>query len=77
MTGRVAPPPKRRADPVTVPNLLSVIEAAHRIGCSRQHVYNLVNAGHLRAADISLHGRSLLRIREDDLATYVTTRNTP
>lgn len=76
--GRVAPPPKRRtADPATVPNLLSAIEAAQRIGCSRQHVYNLVDAGHLRAVDISLHGRSRLRIREDDLLTYVTARNTP
>lgn len=52
------------------PNLLAVSEVARRLGCSRQHVYNLIAAGRLRSADIGLK-EAATRVREDDLAAYI------
>src|SRR5579862_6402471 len=36
-------------------------EAARRLGCSLQHVYNLILEGHLRAIDISRPGNARAR----------------
>jgi len=58
--------------------LHSVIETAGLLGgCSDMHVYRLIEAGELRAVDISTPGaeRPKLRVRSDDLADYIE-RNT-
>jgi excisionase family DNA binding protein len=51
-------------------------EVAKRLGCSEPHIYRLVEAGALRAVDISQPGsrRSKTRIRSDDLAAYIEER---
>ena len=47
---------------------LSVAQLAELWGCSRQHVYSLIEQGHLRAVRIG----SLIRLRPDDVREYET-----
>ncbi len=51
--------------------LISVPEAAERIGCSRSHIYNLIAAKQLTPYDISLKGRSKTRLSEADVDRYI------
>lgn len=53
--------------------LLTPQQVADEIGCSKKHVYELINDGALRAVDISRPEaqRSKTRIRADDLAIYI------
>jgi excisionase family DNA binding protein len=57
--------------------LYSVTQVAEILDCSDMHVYRLIAAGELRAADIGTpgSGRPNSRIRSDDLADYID-RNT-
>ena len=57
--------------------LLSVADAAERLGCSVMHIYRLVAAGDLRGVDISQPGsaRSKTRVRSDDLAAYIDDKS--
>ena len=54
-----------------MPNLISVTEAARRLGCSRGHVYNLIAAGEIPRHDIGLTTRSKTRVLDDDLDAYI------
>jgi excisionase family DNA binding protein len=56
--------------------LLTVLAAAERLGCSDMHIYRLVSTGELCAVDISLKGagKSKTRIRSDDLDAYIESR---
>jgi len=54
-----------------VPKLITVTEAAGRLGCSRGHVYNLIAAGLIPRHDISLRGRSKTRVLDEDLDAYI------
>ena len=58
---------------VTDVRLLTIDEAAERLGCSKMHVYRLINAGALRSVDISAPDskRSKSRVRSDDLQSYI------
>jgi excisionase family DNA binding protein len=47
---------------------LSVAQLAQLWGCSRQHVYSLIEKGHLRAVRIG----SLIRLRPDDVRDFET-----
>lgn len=59
-------------------NLISVSEAATRIGCSRSHVYNLVAAGLLTPHDISIKGaRSKTRLTDADVDSYIQSTRRP
>lgn len=51
--------------------LISVPEAAARIGCSRSHIYNLVAAGLLARYDIGLGARSKVRLSDEDVDRYI------
>jgi len=51
--------------------LLSVAEAAVYLSCSRQHLYDLIAAGKLRAIDIGI-GRSQTRVRRAELEAFIT-----
>lgn len=61
--------------PSQVPSvtLLTIGDAAARLGCSDTHIYRLLHAGDLRAVDIAGPGarRTKTRVRSDDLAAYV------
>lgn len=52
---------------------LRVPDAAEVLACSRDHVYDLIARGELRAVDIG-HGRAKTRIRTDDLQAYIDRR---
>ncbi len=55
--------------------LLSVVEVAERLSCSRGHVLNLVATGGLRAVDLRAKGsRPKTRIRESDLEAWIDSR---
>lgn len=56
--------------------LLTLPETAEVLGCSRMHVYRLIQSGALATVDISLPGakRSKTRIEEDELDNYVNYR---
>lgn len=56
--------------------LISVPDAATRIGCSRSHVYNLLAAGKLRRYDIALKGTKT-RLSEEDVERYITDAEKP
>jgi excisionase family DNA binding protein len=53
--------------------LLTIPQAAARLGASDMHVYRLIAAGDLRAVDIAQRGslRSKTRVRADDIAAYI------
>lgn len=54
-------------------SLLTIKDAAARLGCSGEHVYRLIAAGVLRAVDIAgpAARRTKTRVRSDDLADYI------
>lgn len=56
--------------------LLTVVDVATRMACSRAHVYRLVREGELLAVDISSSssGTTKIRIRESDVERFVTSR---
>jgi len=55
------------------PLLLTIPEVAAQLGCSRNHVYQLIGTGELVVVDISLPGslNTKTRVRTDDLERYV------
>ncbi|MFE3461330.1 helix-turn-helix domain-containing protein [Nocardiopsis aegyptia] len=63
---------------ITSSRLFKIPEAAAQIGCSRDHVYTLISAGHLAVTDISGPGakRPKSRIPEDSLVAYIRSRTT-
>lgn len=48
---------------------LPVAEVARRLGCSRQHVYNLINAGELQAVRIG--ARMGIRVNEISVVRFL------
>lgn len=57
------------------PQLLSVVEVAERLRCSRNHVYGLIAAGSLRAVDLRAKGtKPKTRVRESDLDAFINAR---
>ena len=56
--------------------LLSMAQAAERIGCSRGHIYNLVAAGKLKRYDIGLKGTKT-RVSDEDIDRYIEEAETP
>lgn len=63
--------------------LLSLNEAAERIGCSRAHIYGLISAGHLNRYDISLPSRigkakrPKTRVSDADVDAYIESIRIP
>lgn len=59
--------------------LLDIPESAERLGCSQKHVRNLIAAGRIKPADISLGPRSKTRISDVEIDRFITasTRSTP
>jgi predicted DNA-binding transcriptional regulator AlpA len=55
------------------PNLLNMADVSQRLGCSKMHVYRLVQAGALVPVNISVPGtkRSRLRFTETSLSDYI------
>lgn len=51
--------------------LLSTDEVAHRLSCSRKHVYRLIHGGSLPAVKTSDTGRAHLKVIEADLETWI------
>lgn len=56
--------------------LISVPEAAARIGCSRGHIYNLLAAGRLKRHDIALKGTKT-RLSDEDVDRYIRESEIP
>lgn len=56
--------------------LLTIPQAARELDCSGMHVYRLIAEGALRPVDIANAGAraSKLRVRRDDLATFIDAR---
>ncbi|MBL3582610.1 helix-turn-helix domain-containing protein [Oleidesulfovibrio alaskensis] len=52
---------------------LPVVEVARRLNCSRQHVYNLINSGELKA--VRLGKRMGLRVAESEVAQLLDKSN--
>ena len=54
-------------------------QAADRLGCSKIHIYRLVNSGALASCDISAPGsqRTKMRILLDDLNDYIRASMNP
>jgi excisionase family DNA binding protein len=70
MTTQSEPGRRRRQQAV---ELLPVVAAAARLGCSDMHVYRLIADGELSAVDIAQRGarRSKTRVRSDDIEAYI------
>ena len=56
---------------MSAPRLLSTADAAHVLGVSRDTVCRLVRSGSLRHVNVSTGGRERIRIREDDLTSWI------
>lgn len=56
--------------------LISVTEAASRLGVSRGHIYNLIAAGQLRRHDVGLK-RSKTRLSNEDVERYIRESEKP
>lgn len=54
-------------------NLLTPVEISQILGCSKQHVYRLLDAGAMKWIDISAPGatRSSRRVTQDELQHYL------
>lgn len=54
--------------------VLTIQQVAERLGCSKPHVYRLINSGALPAVDIAPPDsqRSKTRVRLDDLDRFLT-----
>lgn len=57
--------------------LISVPQAAARLGCSRSHVYDLVKMGALRRYNISARGKSKVRLDDEDVDRYIREAEQP
>lgn len=51
---------------------ITVAEAARRLGCTRQHVYNLISSGEISAVRLGL--RNGLRVPEGEVDRFVERR---
>lgn len=51
---------------------ITVAEAARRLGCTRQHVYNLISSGEIAAVRLGL--RNGLRVPEGEVDRFVERR---
>lgn len=59
-------------------NLLTLQQAADRIGCSRPHVYDLIAAGKLRRFNISAKpGATKTRVADEDVDQYIRDAEMP
>lgn len=59
--------------------VLTIQQVADRLGCSKPHVYRLINSGALPAVDIASPDskRSKTRVRLDDLAAFLSPNRPP
>ena len=55
---------------MAAPRLFRIPEAAEQLGCSKDHVYDLIAAGRLSVVNIGI-GRSQSRITDTELARYI------
>lgn len=64
-------PPDTLDTPTTV--VYTIQQAADQLGCSKIHIYRLINGGTLRSVDISNVGSCLTKTRvlPEDLNAYV------
>jgi excisionase family DNA binding protein len=53
--------------------LVSVAEASILLGCSRNHIYRLIERKELPAVQLAI-GRSLTRIRVADIEAFIDSR---
>lgn len=53
---------------------LKVPEVARRIGCTAEHVVNLIERGELVAVDISVGERAMYRIAPAELDAFIARR---
>lgn len=60
--------------PKTAPQLLTIPEAAARLRCHRDTVYELIARGELDVTDISTRGRGTSRIPEPSVAAFIERR---
>lgn len=51
--------------------VLSVLEVAKRLGCSKDHVYRLITDGKLPSLDIGRQGRSKTRVPAKNVEAYI------
>ena len=60
-------------DDTTLVTVLTPQQVADNLGCSKVHVYRLINGGDLKAIDISAPGsrRTKTRILVEDLNNYI------
>jgi excisionase family DNA binding protein len=67
---------RHTVSPSETVDLFTIEGTATRLRCSDTHVYRLINAGLLRAVDISAPGspRTKTRVRSDDLQDYIDSR---
>lgn len=61
------------SESVATAGMLTINQIAERLGCSRVHVYRLIQSGALKAMDISVPGsqRTKMRIRVEDFNEYI------
>ena len=57
-----------------IKQMLTIPQVADALGYTRQHVYNLINSGHLVARRLTDRGH--LRVDSDDLANFIDTSET-
>ncbi|SNR32713.1 helix-turn-helix transcriptional regulator [Blastococcus mobilis] len=58
--------------------LLTIPQAAARLGCSRPHVYDLIAAGKLRRYNISAKpGSTKTRVSDEDIDAYIKSIEMP
>lgn len=55
--------------------LMTVAEAAERLRCTQNHVYQLINLGRLKATNLSTDERPRWRITESALQTLLQGNN--
>lgn len=57
--------------------LLTIPQAAERMGSSRSHVYNLIWAGELEFVNVAVKktGKTKMRVSEDAIADYFSVRS--
>lgn len=59
-------------------NLLTIPEAAKRLGVSRPHVYDLIAAGKLRRFNVSAKpGATKTRVADTDVDAYIAAAEMP
>jgi len=62
----------------TAATLLSMPDAARRLGCSRSYIYRLIASGQLRSVDIRVAGntRPKTRVYEHEVAAFIERQTT-